>query len=118
MSARNIVTKVSKYIHSNPEIDGLVITDASNLAYVTGLNLQMLASQKHHCVIAFLSAEKRFLACPKILATAYQNAGWHDSIITYSSCIDSESAAVSISGAFISELFEGYILKGLPKTLI
>jgi Xaa-Pro aminopeptidase len=71
------------------------------------LNLQLLASQKHHCVIAFLSAEKRFLACPKILATAYQNAGWHDSIITYSCCTDPESAAVSISSAFISELFEG-----------
>jgi len=107
MSARNIVKKISKYIRSNPDIDGLVITNAANLAYVTGLNLQMLASQKHHCVIAFLSAEKRFLACPKILAAAYQNAGWHDSIITYSACVDAESAAVSISGAFISELFEG-----------
>lgn len=107
MSARNIVKKINKYIRSNPEIDGLVVTDASGLAYVTGLNLQMLASQKHHCVIAFFSAEKRFLACPKILATAYQNAGWHDSIITYSSCTDPESAAISISAAFISELFEG-----------
>lgn len=107
MSAKNIITKISKYIRSKPEIDGIVITNASNLAYVTGLNLQLLTSQKHHCVIAFLSAEKRFLACPKILAAAYQNAGWHDSIITYSSCTDPENAAVSISGAFISELFEG-----------
>lgn len=123
MSARNIITKISKYIQSNTEIDGLVITDSSNLAYVTGLNYQALASQKHHCVIAFLSDKKRFLACPKIMANAYQNAGWHDSILTYSSCTDPESAAVSISAAFISELFEGvkgalgYIGDSMAQTL-
>ncbi|MBQ6517318.1 MAG: M24 family metallopeptidase [Anaerolineaceae bacterium] len=107
MSAKYNITKISKYIQSNPEIDGIVLTDAANLAYATGLNFQGLAGYKQDCVIAFFSAQKRFLACPKILASAYQNAGWHDSIITYSACTDSESAAVNISAAFISELFEG-----------
>ena len=107
MSAKYNITKINKYIQSNPEIDGLVLTDAANLAYATGLNFQGLASHRQDCVIAFFSGTKRFLACPKILASAYQNAGWHDSIITYSACTDSEGAAVSISAAFISELFEG-----------
>lgn len=107
MSARYNITKINKYIQSRPDIDGLVLTDPANLAYATGLNFQGLASHNHHCVIAFFSDQKRFLACPKILANAYQNAGWHDSIITYSTCTDSEKAAVNISAAFISELFEG-----------
>lgn len=107
MSAKNNITKISKFIQSNTEIDGLVITDAANLAFATGLNYQGLATYKHDCVIAFFSDKKRFLACPKIMANAYQNAGWHDSIITYSACTDPERAAVNISAAFISELFEG-----------
>ncbi len=107
MSARYNITKINKYIQSRPDIDGLVLTDPANLAYATGLNYQGLASHNHHCVIAFFNDQKRFLACPKILANAYQNAGWHDSIITYSTCTDSEKAAVNISAAFISELFEG-----------
>ena len=107
MSAKNNITKISKFIGSNNEIDGLVITDAAHLAYATGLNFQRMAGNKSYCVIAFFSEKKRFLACPKILANAFQNAGWHDSIITYSYCTDPEKAAVSISAAFISELFEG-----------
>ena len=107
MSAKNNVNKISKFILANPEIDGIVITDPANLAYATGLNFQGLYTIKTFCVIAFFSGKKRFLACPKVLASAYQNAGWHDSIITYSNCTDSESAAVNISAAFISELFEG-----------
>ncbi len=107
MSAKNNVNKISKFIQANPEIDGIVITDPANLAYATGLNFQGLCSIRTFCVIAFFSDKKRFLACPKILASAYQNAGWHDSIITYSNCTDPESAAVNISAAFISELFEG-----------
>ncbi len=107
MSAKNNVNKISKFIQANPEIDGIVITDPANLAYATGLNFQGLYSIKTLCVIAFFSDKKRFLACPKMLAPAYLNAGWHDSIITYSNCRDSESAAVNISAAFISELFEG-----------
>lgn len=107
MAAKNNVTKISKFIQANAELDGIVITDPANLAYATGLNFQGLASINNLCVIAFFSGHKRFLACPKILAAAYQNAGWHDSIITYSNCSDPEMAAVNISAAFISELFEG-----------
>ncbi len=107
MSAKNNINKISKFIQANPEIDGIVITDPSNLAYATGLNFQGLANIGNLCVIAFFSDQKRFLACPKILAAAYQEAGWHDSIITYSNCSDPESAAVNISAAFITELFEG-----------
>ena len=107
MSATNNITRITKYIQSNAEIDGLVITDADNLAYATGFNFQGLAKNRNFCVIAFFSDKKRFLACPKILANAFQNAGWHDSIVTYSNCSDPESAAVNISAAFISELFEG-----------
>lgn len=123
MSAKNNVTKISKFIQANPEIDGIVITDPANLTYATGLNFQGLSSIKNLCVIAFFSDKKRFLACPKILASAYQNAGWHDSIITYSNCSDPESAAVNISAAFISELFEvdkgalGYIGDRMTQTL-
>ena len=107
MSAKNNITKISKFIQANPELDGIVITDPSNLAYATGMNFQALSSIRDLCVIAFFSDRKRFLACPKILAAAYQMAGWHDSIITYANCSDQESAAVSISAAFITELFEG-----------
>ncbi|MBR6088875.1 MAG: M24 family metallopeptidase [Anaerolineaceae bacterium] len=107
MSAKNNITKISKFIQSNPEIDGLVLTDPANLAYATGLNYQGLSGQKQFCVIAFFSEKKRFLACPKILANAYQNAGWNDSIITYSNCVDPEGSAVGVCAAFISELFEG-----------
>ena len=107
MAAKNNVTKISKFIQANAELDGIVITDPANLAYATGLNFQGLSSFGHLCLIAFFSAQKRFLACPKSLALAYQNAGWHDSIITYNDCMDPESAAVNISAAFISELFEG-----------
>lgn len=107
MSAKYNITKISRFIQTNESIDGLVLTDPANLAYATGLNYQGLASHRQHCVIAFFSGQKRFLACPRILANAYQNAGWHDSIITYSTSTDSEKAAVSISAAFISELFEG-----------
>ena len=107
MSAKYNITKISRFIQTNESIDGLVLTDPANLAYATGLNYQGLASHRQHCVIAFFSGQKRFLACPRILANAYQDAGWHDSIITYSTSTDSEKAAVSISAAFISELFEG-----------
>ena len=107
MSSKGNITKINQFINALPEIDGVVITDPANLAYVTGLNFQRLASVRHLCVIAFFSAEKRFIACPKVLASAYQNAGWHDSIITYANSIDTELAAVKISAAFISELFEG-----------
>ncbi len=124
MSAKNNVNKISRFIEANPEIDGIVFTDPANLAYATGLNFQGLYSIKSMCVIAFFSGKKRFLACPKMLAPAYQNAGWHDSIITYSNCCDSESAAVNISAAFISELFEGvkgnlgYIGDRITQTLL
>ena len=107
MSSKGNITKINQFINALPEIDGVVITDPANLAYATGLNFQRLASVRHLCVIAFFSAEKRFIACPKVLASAYQNAGWHDSIITYANSIDTELAAVKISAAFISELFEG-----------
>ena len=107
MSSKNNITKISKFIQSDPNIDGLVITDSADLAYATGMNFQGLANLRHLCVIAFFSDKKRFLACPKTLASAYQNAGWHDSIITYSNSIDTGIAAVKISAAFISELFEG-----------
>lgn len=107
MSAKNNVTKISKFIQSNLEIDGIVITDPANLAYATGLNYEGLYSITNLIVIAFFSASKRFLACPKIMASAYQNAGWDDSIITYDNCSDPESAAAGISSAFITELFGG-----------
>lgn len=107
MSAKNNVTKISKFIQSNLEIDGIVITDPANLAYATGLNYEGLYSITNLIVIAFFSGSKRFLACPKIMASAYQNAGWDDSIITYDNCSDPESAAASISSAFITELFGG-----------
>ena len=107
MSAKNNVTKISKFIQANPEIDGLVITDPANLAYATGLNFEGLYSITNLIVIAFFSASKRFLACPKIMVSAYQNAGWDDSIIAYDNCSDPETAAESISAAFITELFDG-----------
>lgn len=107
MSAKNNVTKISKFIQSNLEIDGIVITDPANLAYATGLNYEGLYSITNLIVIAFFSGSKRFLACPKIMASAYQNAGWDDSIITYDNCSDPESAAAGISSAFITELFGG-----------
>lgn len=107
MSSKNNITKINQFINASPDIDGVVITDPANLAFATGLNFQGLASIKHLCVIAFFSAKKRFIACPKTLSSAFQNAGWHDSIITYANSIDTEMAAVKISAAFISELFEG-----------
>ena len=107
MSARNNVTKISKFIQAAPEMDGLVITDPANLAYATGLNYAGLYSIPNLIVIAFFSGRKRFLACPKVMASAYQSAGWDDSIIAYDNCTDPESAAVGISAAFISELFDG-----------
>ena len=104
MSAKYNITKISRFIQTNESIDGLVLTDPANLAYATGLNYQGLASHRQHCVIAFFSGQKRFLACPRILANAYQDAGWHDSIITYANCCDSEAAAVNISAAFPSPI--------------
>ena len=44
MSARNNVTKISKFIQAAPEMDGLVITDPANLAYATGLNYAGLST--------------------------------------------------------------------------
>ncbi len=123
MSAKNNNYKINKFIQANPEIDGIVITDPANLAYATGLNFQGLASIKNLCVIAFFSEKRRFLACPKILAMAYQNSGWHDSIITYSNCSDTEEAAASVSAVFISELLKdtkkslGYIRDRISQTL-
>ena len=64
MSAKYNITKINKYIQSNQEIDGLVLTDAANLAYATGLNFQGLASHREDCVIAFFSGTKLISSVP------------------------------------------------------
>lgn len=89
-------TKINNYLQTKSVVDAIIITDPAYLAYVTGLNLQILFSRKSLCVALLIMKKNRYLVCPKILASSYVTAGWKDSIMTYADCVRPQETAMTI----------------------
>ncbi|HOW08043.1 MAG TPA: aminopeptidase P family N-terminal domain-containing protein, partial [Flexilinea sp.] len=69
MPINKIKERISAILNENDDhLDALIITDNANLTYVTGVQLQLLASIPYLSVILFWSKNGRTLICPSALA--------------------------------------------------
>jgi len=96
MPINKIKERISAILNENDDhLDALIITDNANLTYVTGLQLQLLASIPYLSVILFWSKNGRTLICPSALASTYTSQGWKENLIIYAQCADPQGAAIA-----------------------
>lgn len=108
MPINKIKERISAILNENDDhLDALIITDDANLTYVTGVQLQLLASIPYLSVILFWSKNSRTLICPSALASTYTSQGWKENLIIYAECADPQGAAIAHLLQMIQTEFKG-----------